>query len=139
MGGLIRARIAQVVALALASGWGLAWSAVSTLKQEPDLAGLPWVQIVVGVAISAWGAVSATLGRWLAARYEGKTWFWQGEVVKDSAVGVTVGMAAYFTGAMYGLSPMQLGLVLLLAGYLGVKILSSLADRLLEAAAKAKQ
>ena len=53
--------------------------------------------------------------------------------MRDLAVSVTVGSGAYLGGAWYGLGPLQLGLVLLLAGYLGVRVLNAAADRLLRA------
>lgn len=135
---VIKRRIARIVAGFLTFGWALAWATTSAVQHSPDLYGLPWLQILVGVAISAWGGMSATLGRWLTARYEDKPWFWQGEVAKDCAVGITVGMGSYFAGATYGLPPMQLGLMLLLAGYLGVKLLSGMADRLMAITSKEK-
>lgn len=122
-----------IVFLYLLVGWGVGSAATTAIAGEPDLYGLPWLQLLVGVLISGWGGLSATLGRWLAARYDGTPWFWPGEFMKDAVVGVTVGLGAYFAGAWYGLHPMQLGLVLLLSGYLGVRLLSGAAERLLSA------
>lgn len=124
--------VARMSALLLASGWGLAWATVDAIHHAaPDLLGLPWVQIAVGVAVASWGGLTATLGRYLAAVYDDKPFHWRLEGIKDGAVSVTVGAGSYLGGAWYGLSPMMLGLVLLLSGYLGVRVLSGAADRLL--------
>ncbi len=132
MTALIRRRIARTVLASMVLGWGASSAGTAALAaSEPDLLGLPWVQILIGVFIAGWGGLSATLGRWLAARYNGQPWFWPGELMRDLAVGVAVGMGSYFMGAAYGLKPMQLGLVLLLAGFLGVRLLGGLAERLL--------
>jgi hypothetical protein len=113
----------------LLCGWGLAWASVETMP--PNLLSLPWVQVLVGVLIASWGGATATLGRYLTATYDSRPFHWRLEAVRDGCVSITVGAGSYFGGAWYGLSPMVLGLVLLLAGYLGVRILSGAADRLL--------
>ena len=136
MPGRIRLRIFQVAAVLMLSGFGLAWATTAAVSADPDLSALPWLQVAIGVAISAWGAMSATLVRWLMARYKEAPWYWQGELVKDIVVAVAVGMGAYFLGAMQGLHSMQLALLLLVAGYAGVPLLSGPAGRLIDAASK---
>jgi hypothetical protein len=129
-----RRAVRRCVSASLLCGWGVAWAAVASAP--PDLLGLPWFQIAVGVAIASWGGITATLGRYLAAAYDGKPFFWRAEIVKDGATSVTVGGGAYLGGAYADLGPMLLGMVLLLSGYLGVRILSTAADRLLAVVAQ---
>ena len=131
-----RRRIARITAASLMFGWGLAWA--STAAVYPDLISLPWAQVGVGVLISAWGGATATLGRYLAASYEQRPFLWRPEVVRDSAVSVSVGAGAYLAGWTWQLSPPMLGLVLLLAGYGGTRVLSVGLERML-AAIKVKE
>ena len=120
--------------LCLALGWGVAWGAVAATY--PDLIGLPGVQIVIGACIAAWGGATATLGRYLAATYEQKTFLWKPEVIRDGAVSVSVGSGAYMAGWSYELSAPMLGLTLLLAGYGGTRVLSAAVERMLSALAE---
>jgi hypothetical protein len=126
-----RVSVRRVTIAVLCWGWLAAWAGVEVVKAEPNLASLPWLQIVVGVAIASWGGATATLGRYLASSYAAKPFHWKIEAVRDGFVSITVGAGSYLGGAWYGLSPMLLGLVLLLAGYLGVRVLSGAAERLL--------
>jgi hypothetical protein len=127
-----RQRIARVCAAALSLGYVLAWAGASLVQSEPDLLTLPWLQIAVGAAIASWGGATATLGRYLAAEYDARPFRWRLEVIRDTAVSVTVGAGAYLAGAWYGLNPLQIALLLLTAGYLGVRVLNTVADRLLD-------
>lgn len=127
-----RLAMRRVMAGMLCCGWVTAWATVEALQaSEPNLLALPWMQIAVGVAIASWGGATATLGRYLVASYDARPFHWRAETARDACVSVTVGGGSYLGGAWYGLSPMLLGLVLLLAGYLGVRILSGAAERLL--------
>jgi hypothetical protein len=47
-------------------------------------------------------------------------------------VSITVGAGSYFAGAWYGINSMILGLVLLMAGYLGARVLTVATDRFLD-------
>lgn len=129
-----RRRIRRITAGSLLMGWGAAWGAVAA--SHPDLLGLPWAQVGVGVLIAAWGGATATLGRYLAAAYEQRPFLWRPEVVRDSAVSVSVGAGSYLAGWSYELSAPMLGLVLLLAGYGGTRVLSVAVERLLAAMAE---
>jgi hypothetical protein len=131
-----RISLRRITVGVLGMGWALSWASVEVLRSEPNLVALPWLQILVGVAIASWGGATATLGRYLAASYESRPFHWRTETVRDGFVSVTVGGGSYFSGWWYGLPPMLLGLVLLLAGYLGVRILSGAAERLLAIVAK---
>jgi hypothetical protein len=133
----IRRRIARVTVVLLGMGWGVAWSVVAAT--QPDLIGLPWVQIAVGALIAAWGGATATLGRYLTATYEQRPFLWRPEVVRDGAVSVSVGGGAYLAGLTYELSAPMLGLLLLLAGYGGTRVLSAAVERLLSTLAEKRQ
>lgn len=124
-----RRRIARITVGALLMGWGVAWASVAATY--PDLIGLPWAQVGVGVVIAAWGGATATLGRYLAAAYEQRPFLWRPEIVRDSAVSVSVGAGAYLVGWTWQLSPPMLGLVLLLSGYGGTRVLSVALERML--------
>lgn len=124
-----RRRIARITVGALLMGWGVAWASVAATY--PDLIGLPWAQVGVGVLIAAWGGATATLGRYLASAYEQRPFLWRPEIVRDSAVSVSVGAGAYLVGWTWQLSPPMLGLVLLLAGYGGTRVLSVALERML--------
>jgi hypothetical protein len=124
-----RITLRRITVTLLLLGWGVSWAAVSVIA--PDLVGLPWAQIAVGVAISSWGGLTATLGRKLTAEYDNTPFKLRSEIVKDTAVSVSVGTGGYLTGAWQGLDPMLLGVVLLMCGYGGVKVLTTSLDRLL--------
>ncbi len=128
-----RRRIARVTVVCLGMGWGLAWGAVAATY--PDLVALPWAQVALGALIAAWGGGTATLGRYLAATYEQRPFLWRPEVVRDGAVSVSVGGGAYLAGLSYELSAPMLGLLLLLAGYGGTRVLSAAVERLLSSLA----
>lgn len=134
----MRQRVARICALSLSFGWGFAWASVAMVQDMPELTALPWVQIAVGAAISSWGGATATLGRYLAAEYESRPFRWQAEVVRDASVSVTVGTGAYLAGAWYGLGPLALGLLLLLAGYGGVRVLGAAVERMLSLITRAE-
>lgn len=127
-------RITRITILCLGMGWGLAWGAVAATY--PDLLGLPWAQIALGALIAAWGGATATLGRYLTATYESKPFLWKPEVIKDSAVSISVGAGGYLAGWAYELSPPMTGLLLLLCGYGGTRVLSAAVERLLSSLAQ---
>lgn len=131
-----RRRIARITVVMLGLGWGVAWAATAAVY--PDMIGLPWVQIAVGALIAAWGGATATLGRYLTATYESRPFLWRPEVVRDGAVSVSVGGGAYLAGLTYELSAPMLGLLLLLAGYGGTRVLSAAVERLLSSLAEKK-
>jgi len=125
-----RRALSRITIVLLLMGWGVSWAAVTVLG--PDLIGLPWAQVGVGVVISAWGGLTATLGRKLTAEYENTPFRFKSELTKDGAVSVSVGVSGYLAGAWHGLNPMLLGVVLLLGGYGGARVLSVATDRLLD-------
>ena len=120
-----------VVVVSAALGLGAAMAATEALHSAPALTDLPWLQIAVGVAIAAWGGATATIGRYLASSYVGAAFYWRAEAVKDVFVSGTVGAGAYFAGSAYQASAPVIALLLLVSGYLGVRILGAAADRLL--------
>ncbi len=131
MSGLQRLRVQRIVAVFLMIGWGVAYATTSTLQREaPDLLGLPWVQIALGAVIACWGGAAATLGRYLSASYDNRKFRWRAEAVRDVVVSIAVGGGGYLAGWWYGLGTAQLGLVLLLSGVLGVRLLTTAAERL---------
>jgi hypothetical protein len=119
-----------VIASAVVS-LGAAMAATDALRSTPLLTELPWLQVVVGAAIAAWGGATATVGRYLASSYVGAAFFWRAEAAKDVLVSGTVGAGAYFAGSAYQASAPVIALLLLVSGYLGVRILGAAADRLL--------
>lgn len=131
MNAAARISLRRVVVATLLLGWLVSVAAAQTVLADPDLASLPWLQIALGALIATWGGMTATLGRYLAAQYDAKPFLWRAEVARDGAVSVTVGAGAYMAGAWYQLHVMLLGLTLLLAGYLGVRLLSAAAERLM--------
>lgn len=120
-------RIRWVTVACLASGWGLSWGAAAAY---PDIANLPWAQIAIGALIAGWGGATATLGRYLTATYESRPFLWKPEVIKDAAVSVLVGAGGYLAGWSYELEPPMMGLLLLLCGYSGTRILSAAVERI---------
>ena len=132
-----RRRISRVTIVLLGMGWGVAWGVVTAT--QPDLLGLPWLQIAIGALIAAWGGATATLGRYLAATYEQRPVLWRPEVVRDGAVSVSVGSGAYLAGLAYELSAPMLGLTLLLAGYGGTRVLSAAAERLISSISRSTE
>lgn len=132
-----RRRISRVTIVLLGMGWGVAWGVVTAT--QPDLLGLPWLQIAIGALIAAWGGATATLGRYLAATYEQRLFLWRPEVVRDGAVSVSVGSGAYLAGLAYELSAPMLGLTLLLAGYGGTRVLSAAAERLISSISRSTE
>ena len=133
----VRRRISRTTIALLGMGWGVAWGVVTAT--QPDLLGLPWLQIAIGALIAAWGGATATLGRYLAATYEQRPFLWRPEVVRDGAVSVSVGSGAYLAGLAYELSAPMLGLTLLLAGYGGTRVLSAAAERLISSISRSTE
>lgn len=128
-----RRRIRRVTIICLGAGWGLAWGAVAAY---PDMLALPWAQIAIGALIAAWGGATATLGRYLTAAYDSRPFLWKPEVVRDAAVSIAVGAGGYLAGWSYELSPPMVGLLLLLCGYGGTRVLSAAVERLLSSLAQ---
>jgi hypothetical protein len=125
-------RAQQVACTALLLGWGVAWATVTTISAlAPDLIGLPWLQVLVGVVIAMWAGMAATLERYVTAAYANKPFYWRMELLKDIAVSVTIGSGGYMLGLWHGASPAIVALGLLLGGYLGVRALSPAAERFL--------
>ena len=118
-----------VVFICLTTGWSIAYATVEVLP--PQLVDLPWVQMMIGVLIASWGGATATLQRYLAATYESKPFHWRGETAKDVMVSGTVGIGTYLAGWVQSLSTATLGLCLLLAGFLGVRLLTTVSDKFL--------
>lgn len=126
-----RTRLVTVISLCL--GWGVAWGAAAAY---PDMLALPWVQIAIGALIAAWGGATATLGRYLTAAYDSRPFLWKPEVVRDLVVSIAVGAGGYLAGWSYELSPPMVGLLLLLCGYGGTRVLSAAVERLLSSLAQ---
>lgn len=121
--------VSAFVAACLMTGWTVAYASVTALP--PQLVELPWIQMLIGVLIASWGGATATLQRYLAAQYEGRTFHWRGEAAKDAMVSGTVGVGTYLAGWVQSLSTASLGLCLLLAGFLGVRLLTVVSDKFL--------
>jgi hypothetical protein len=126
-------RVRAVMGSTLLVCWPAAWASLTVVDDVVDLLGLPWLQAGVGVAIALLGGVTATLGRYLESRYDGRPFLLRLEMTKDCSVSAVVGLGTYFAGGggVYAMPPMALGLVLLLGGYAGTRLLSAAVDRLL--------
>lgn len=137
MGGrtAVRRALSRLTVGVLVVGWVVASATVHAAQASPDLIALPWLQIVLGCWIAAWGGAAATLTRYLASQYEQRPFLVRAEIVKDGLVSGIVGGGTYMTGALYELAPMLIGLLLLLAGWAGVRLLNLAADRLLASVA----
>lgn len=135
MGGrtAMRRFLARFTAGMLGIGWVVASATVHAAQASPDLIALPWLQIMLGCWIAAWGGAAATLTRYLASQYEGRPFLVKVEVAKDCLVSGIVGGLTYMTGSLYELPAMLIGLLLLLSGWAGVRVLNVAADRLLAA------
>lgn len=131
---VVRRSLTRLTLWILALGWVSAAATVQAAQSAPDMvADMPWVQIALGAWIAAWGGGAATLTRYLAAVYEERPFLTRVEIAKDVFVSGIVGSATYLTGAIYEWPPMVIGLALLLAGWLGVRLLNVVADRALAA------
>ena len=125
----IKRRLRLFVTLYLCFAYGFSLGAVS-MSQEPDLAGLPWAQAMVG-AIVAWiGGFAATLNRMVSASYDDKPFRHAHEFSKDGAVSVVIGLSGYWGGMANGMTPALLALILLLAGYGGTRTLSHMLNKI---------
>lgn len=103
---------------------GTALAATADPAAAHDLLGLPWAHAAVGVAISLWGGATATLERYLAAKYVGTPFHTVVETAKDAMVSVSVGLVCYYTASDVSLlSPKAVGAAQMLAGYGGVRLL----------------
>lgn len=130
-----RRRLLLLLVLLLLIGWGIAVQAVQAVTEviydTPDMTSLPWLQMLVGGAIAAWGGATATLGRYLAARYDNSRFIWQIEAIKDLFASLIVGAGGYLFGVWTHRSEVEIGFILMLSGYLGTRVLTVAADRLL--------
>lgn len=131
-----RRRLTFILIFMFLIGWGMAVEAVTAVTsssdyEAADMTALPWVQMFVGGSIAAWGGATATLGRYLAARYDNSRFIWQIEAIKDLFVSLIVGAGGYLLGVWTHRSEVEIGLILMLSGYLGTRVLTVAADRLL--------
>lgn len=91
---------------------------------------LAWAHAVVAAMIAGWSGMAATLGRYMTAKRAKTAWDWPGEIGRDLFVSATVGAGGYWMGSTQGLTSMELGAGLLVAGYAGVRALDWAADRM---------
>ena len=126
----VRERLQKALAVYLLFAWGVSWAAL--VHAAPDLLGLPWAQAGVGCLVSWLGGFAATLGRRLAAQYDGKTFHAKHEFIRDGAVSVVVGVAGYMAGVATRADEATLSLVLLLGGYAGTRTLALWVDRVIK-------
>lgn len=113
----------------LLCGW--ATSTYALASAPPDLLALPWLQSLVGVAVSWLGGLAATLNRMVAADYEDRAFNARAEFARDGAVSAVIGLSGYWGGMSSALSPAALAVVLLLGGYAGTRTLSTWVDRVI--------
>lgn len=118
--------------LVLLAGLPLAWAGIEVARTVgADMLGsLAWAHAIVAALIAGWSGMAATLGRYMVARKAGTAWHWPGEVGRDVMISGTVGAGGYWIGSAEGLTSMQLGAGLLVAGYAGIRALDWIADRM---------
>jgi hypothetical protein len=122
--------MAAVVGCSMMLGWTIAFATVEAMP--PQLINLPWIQMLIGIAVASWGGATATLSRYLTAMYEARPFHWKSEATKDVFVSGTVGTGTYLTGWVETWHIATLGIALLLAGFLGVRLLSFAAERFMK-------
>jgi len=123
--------------LGLLIGLGTLATAMAADSVPPDLAGLPWVQIGIGAALSLWGGLTRTAERALeAVKAEPPQPFpiWL-ELAKDVVVSSGVGFLTFAVGAWQEWGVWLLGAALWLGGYAGARLLSRVGEGWVEALA----
>lgn len=125
----IRRRLRLFVFTYLLCAWGVAWATITAAG--PDLLLLPWAQAGVGAGVSYVGGFAATLGRKLAAQYEGAVFHSRWEFARDAAVSVVIGLTGFMAGMYQRMDPALLVVILLLGGYGGTRTLAVWVDRVL--------
>jgi hypothetical protein len=107
-------------------GWSVTVFAAAMIG--PDLVGLPWAQIGVGIAISLWGGLTRTAERAMAAKQAGREFHALREALRDGMAAVLVGGVTYLAGAWHGSNIYVLGVALGLGGYVVTPILPRLGE-----------
>jgi hypothetical protein len=125
-----RIRLQRLLLAYLLVAWGSSWAVIE--RAQPDLAGLPWAQALVGVGVAWIGGCAATLSRMVTALYDDTEFHKPYEFARDGSVSAVVGLAGYMVGVENQTSPAQLALILLLGGYAGARALAVWVDRLLK-------
>jgi hypothetical protein len=111
---------------------GFGWTTTvfaATVIGELDLIGLPWAQIGLGCVLSLWGGLTRSAERALEPRPSPESPFrLLPELWKDLTVSVSCGFVTFSIGAWQKWDIWILGLALWAAGYLGARLLSTVAD-----------
>jgi hypothetical protein len=123
-------RLISIVLLVAGLPLAVAGVEVARTAGVDMLGSLAWAHAVVAAMIAGWSGMAATLGRYMTARRAGTAWDWSGEIGRDLFVSATVGAGGYWMGSTQGLTSMELGAGLLVAGYAGVRALDWAADRM---------
>ena len=105
------------------------WAAVA----PSDLSGLPWPQILVGVALALWGGLTRTAERALEASKSARDdppgdFDLRGDLVKDLIVSSGIGFLVFALGSWQEWGVWLLGSALWLAGYLGTRFLAGVGE-----------
>jgi len=105
------------------------WAAVA----PADLSGLPWAQILIGVALALWGGLTRTAERALEASKVARDkppgdFDLRAELIKDLIVSSGIGFLMFSIGAWQEWGVWLLGSTLWLSGYLGTRLLAGMGE-----------
>lgn len=106
------------------------WAAVGV---PPNLTGLPWPQIGLGIVLALWGGATRTAERALEARRSPPTepptiFVLKEELLKDVIVSSGIGFLVFLLGASLEWGVWVLPAALWLGGYLGSRLLAGMGE-----------
>lgn len=123
--------LSRLLALCIGLGWSVtAWAAAT---DAVDLAGLPWLQIALGIALAIWGGLASTAQRLVASVRAGAepVPVWPG-VLADILASSGAGFLVYGIGAWQAWDRSLVSVLLFLGGYGGTRLLEPAASVLSE-------
>lgn len=102
-------------------GWYI--TACAAEKAPPNLLLLPWTSIGIGILLSLWGGLAATIGKFGVMAESAARWH---EFGKDMVCSAVAGTGSYFVCAQYDFGIWQVALTQLVAGYSGTRFIDGL-------------